>query len=40
MVPSVIALAGVSIPAVLALAPTNFRFRVGLSTIAPAGTRS
>jgi len=37
MAPSVIALPGVSIAAVLALAPTNARFQFGLSTIAPAG---
>jgi len=36
-VPTVIALAGVTIRAVLALAPTNFRFRAGLPTIAPQG---
>ena len=37
MVPSVIALPGVTIRAVLALAPTNFRFWNGLATIAPNG---
>jgi hypothetical protein len=37
MVPSVIALAGVSIRSVVALAPTNFRYWFGLPTIAPSG---
>jgi hypothetical protein len=35
MVPTVIALGGVTIRSVLALAPTNFRYWSGLSTIAP-----
>ena len=35
--PSVISLAGVTIRSVLALAPTNFRFWGGLSTIQPKG---
>jgi hypothetical protein len=35
MVPSVIALAGVTIRSVLALAPTNARYRAGMSTIQP-----
>jgi hypothetical protein len=37
MVPTVISLAGVTIRAVLALAPTNFRYWAGQSTIAPNG---
>src|SRR5260370_10036787 len=36
-VPSVIGLAGVTIQAVLALAPTNFRYWMGISTIQPNG---
>ncbi|WP_165067072.1 alpha/beta hydrolase [Paludisphaera rhizosphaerae] len=36
-VPSVISLSGVTIRGVLALAPTNFRFWAGLSTIQPKG---
>jgi hypothetical protein len=36
-IPTVIALPGVTIKAVLALAPTNFRFWFGLPTIASAG---
>ena len=35
--PSVIGAIGVTIRAVLALAPTNFRFWVGMPTIAPKG---
>lgn len=38
-IPSVIALSGVTIRGVLALAPTNFRFWFGLSTIQPKGYR-
>ncbi len=37
MVPTFIALAGVAIHSVLALAPTNFRYWAGLSTIEPEG---
>jgi hypothetical protein len=36
-VPTVIALAGVTIQSVLALAPTNFRYWAGMSTIQPRG---
>jgi hypothetical protein len=36
-VPSVIGLAGVTIQSVLALAPTNARYRFGMSTIQPKG---
>ena len=37
MTPTVISLAGVTIRAVLALAPTNFRFWYGMTTIQPKG---
>jgi hypothetical protein len=37
-IPTVISLPGVSIRGVLALAPTNFRFWSGLSTIQPSGS--
>lgn len=37
VVPTVIGAIGVRIKAVLALAPTNFRYWAGMSTIAPAG---
>ena len=36
-VPTVIAMAGVTLKSVLALAPTNFRFWAGLSSIQPSG---
>jgi len=36
-VPTVISLPGVTIPGVLALAPTNFRFWAGMTTIQPEG---
>jgi hypothetical protein len=37
IVPTVIALAGVTLQSVLALAPTNFRYWAGMSTIQPKG---